>query len=52
LRGGDAGKDADEQLAGQGFFDPIFAKDGICTLWFAAGFFILGGEGVGQCTEV
>jgi len=36
LRDGDAGKDADEQLAGQSLFEPILAKDGTCTLWFAA----------------
>jgi hypothetical protein len=40
LRDGDAGKDADEQLAGQSLFDPTLVKDGICTLWFAAELFI------------
>jgi hypothetical protein len=36
LRDGDAGKDADEQLASQSLFDPTLVKDGTCTLWFAA----------------
>jgi hypothetical protein len=38
LRDGDAGEDADEQLAGQSLFDPTLVKDGECTLWFAAEF--------------
>jgi hypothetical protein len=36
LRDGDAGEDADEQLAGQSLFDPTLVEDGMCTLWFAA----------------
>jgi hypothetical protein len=40
LRDGDAGKDADEQLADQSLFDPTLVKDGICTLWFATEIYI------------
>jgi hypothetical protein len=49
LRDGDAGKDADEQLAGQSLFDPTLVENGTCTLWFAAVIF-QGGKCVGQCT--
>ena len=35
LRNGDAGKDADEQLAGQSLFNPTLVEDRTCTLWFA-----------------
>jgi hypothetical protein len=41
LRDGDAGKDADEQLASQGLFDPTLVKDGMCALWFAAEIIII-----------